>query len=88
MISVSHKIDFRKQSLSIAMDLMYNQNAEKAAMNPDPDDTPSIIMKANPQKPNQPQEMKLYSSWLAVFPPFPVFFGRRSECRLANARNA
>jgi hypothetical protein len=26
---VYHKIDFKKQSPSIAMDLMYNQNAEK-----------------------------------------------------------
>jgi len=26
---VFHKIDFTKQSPSIAMDLMYNQNAEK-----------------------------------------------------------
>ena len=30
ILSVYHKIDFKKQSPSIAMDLMYNQNAEKA----------------------------------------------------------
>jgi hypothetical protein len=35
-------------------------------------------MKANPQRP-KPEEKPIYSSWLAVFPPLAVFFGRRSE---------
>ena len=48
MMNRFHKIDFKKQSLSIAMDLMYNHNAWKS--NPDPDPTtPHYHEIADPQ---------------------------------------
>jgi len=61
---------------------MYNQNAGKNSREPRPRRHP-IIMKANPQK-TQPNEKNIYSSWLAVFPPLAVFFGRRSESGISN----
>ena len=40
VLSISHKIDVRSNPHPLPWILMYNQNAEKAAVNPDPDDTP------------------------------------------------
>lgn len=39
-VSISHKIDPSRQSPSIAMDFNVQPEREKAAVNPDPVDTP------------------------------------------------
>jgi hypothetical protein len=80
VLSVSHKIDFRSNPHPLPWILMYNQNAGKSSREPRPRRHP-IIMKANPEK-AKPEEKTIYSSWLAVFPPLAVFFGRRSGDRL------
>jgi hypothetical protein len=77
VLSVSHKIDFRSNPHPLPWILMYNQNAGKSSREPRPRRHP-IIMKANPQEKTKPEEKTIYSSWLAVFPPLAVFFGRRS----------
>ena len=84
-LSVSHKIDLRKQSSSIAMDFNVQPERGKSSREPRPRRHP-IIMKANPQK-TKPEEKTVYSSWLAVFPPLAVFFGRRSELVSREQRN-
>jgi hypothetical protein len=72
----SRKIDFKKQSSSIAMDFNVQPERGKSSREPRPRRHP-IIMKADPQK-TKPEGKHIYSSWLAVFPPLAVFFGRRS----------
>jgi hypothetical protein len=64
------------------MDLMYNQNAEKAMTQTQ---TTPHYHESKPQKTYQPREIKIYRSWLRGLPPLAVFFGRRSETWLAKA---
>jgi hypothetical protein len=67
------------------MDFNVQPERGKSSREPRPRRHP-IIMKANPQK-TKPEEKTVYSSWLAVFPPLAVFFGRRSELVSREQRN-
>jgi len=58
------------------MDFNVQPERGKSSREPRPIRHP-IIIKADPQKANEPEETKIYSSWLAVFPPLAVFFGKR-----------
>jgi len=66
------------------MDFNVQPERGKSSREPRPRRHP-IIMKADPQK-TKPEEKAIYSSWLAVFPPLAVFFGRRSGAWLAVIR--
>ena len=65
------------------MDLMYNQNAEKAMTQTQ---TTPHYHESKPQKPYQPRETGIYSSSWLFFPPLAVFFGRRSGSWLEYAK--
>ena len=66
------------------MDFNVQPERGKSSREPIPIRHP-IIIKADPQKANEPEETKIYSSWLpAVFPPLAVFFGKRSGMQISS----
>jgi hypothetical protein len=86
VLSVSHKIDLRKQSSSIAMDFNVQPERGKSSRKPRPIRHP-IIIKADPQKANEPEETSTALGCQQPFHPWLSSLAKGLECKLTATQN-